>query len=132
MTVNFKFDYVLNLHDKNTYINHIEQYGIEDEIAYERSLLHINKRDIKEITKSPDGSATITFKHNETVVTTLEEYDDIYEVIQKADIALDIMYQEKVYIFDEFEVDEDELNVCESWSAMRDELCEVERKQMMD
>lgn len=123
MTVKFKFDYVLNLHDKNIYIDHIEKYGVEDEVAYDHSLVKVNKRDIKEIIKAPDGSAAITTKYNpDSTFTTLEEYDEVFDIIQKADLAVDIMLQEKVYIFDDFEVDDEELNVCESWSDMRDVL----------
>lgn len=121
MTVKFKLDYVLNLHDRNSYINAIERNGINEEIAFKRSLFQLNKGDIKSITKSSDGSAIIMMKNNEGLLTAVEDYDDVIDTIQKADLALDIMYQEKVYIFDDFEVDDDELNVCESWSAIRDE-----------
>lgn len=122
MTVKFKLDYVLNLHDRNSYINAIERNGINEEIAFKRSLVQINKGDIKSITKTSDGSAVIMRKDKSAgLLTTVEDYDDIIDNMQKANLALDIMRQEKVYIFDDFEVDDDELNVCESWSAIRDE-----------
>jgi len=121
MTVKFKFDYVLNLHNKNSYINYIERDGLKEEIAFKRSLFQLNKGDIKSITKSSDGSAIIMMKNKEGLLTTIEDYDEVIDTIQKANLALDIMHQEKVYIFDDFEVDDDELNVCESWSAIRDE-----------
>ena len=127
MTVNFKFDYVLTLHDRNVYVNAIEQDGVDEEVAYKRSKVKVNKRDIKDITKSSDGSAVIMFKSKfASLLKTVEEYDDVFEVMRKADLAVDIMHQEKIYIFDEFEVDEDELSVCESWCNMRDE----EREQL--
>ena len=121
MTVKFKFDYVLNLHNKNSYINYIERDGLEEEIAFKRSLFQINRVDIKSITKTSDGSAIIMMKNKEGLLTTVEDYDEVIDTMQKANLALDIMRQEKVYIFDDFEVDDDELNVCESWSAIRDE-----------
>lgn len=121
MTVKFKFDYVLNLHNRNSYINYIERDGLEEEIAFKRSLFHLNNGDIKSITKTSDGSAIIMMKNKEGLLTTVEDYDEVIDTIQKANLALDIMRQEKVYIFDDFEVDDDELNVCESWCAIRDE-----------
>lgn len=120
MTVKFKFDYVLNLHNRNSYINYIEKDGVEEEIAFKRSLFQLNKGDIKSITKTSDGSAIIMMKNKEGLLTTVEDYDEVIDTIQKANLALDIMRQEKVYIFDDFVVDDDELNVCESWSAIRD------------
>ena len=36
------------------------------------------------------------------------------------------MHQEKVFIFDDFVVDTDELNVCNNWSEMKD----IEREEM--
>lgn len=130
MTVNFKFDYVLNLHDRNVYINAIND-GVEDEVAFNHSLVKVNKRDIKDIAKSSDGSAVIQMKSKFAgLLTTVEEYDDVFEVMRKANLALDIMHQEKVYIFDEFEVDDDELTVCDSWCDMRDNLCETEEEQL--
>ena len=121
MTVKFKFDYVLNLHNKNSYINYIERDGLEEEIAFNKSLIQLNKGDIKSVTKSSDGSAIIMMKNKEELLTAVEDYEEVIDTIQKANLALDIMYQEKVYIFDDFEVDDDELNICESWSAIRDE-----------
>ena len=126
MTVKFKFDYVIYLHDRNIYINSIEKDGIEEEITFNKSLVQLNRGDIKSITKSSDGSAIIMMKNKEGLLTAVEDYDEVIDTIQKANLALDIMYQEKVYIFDDFEVDDDELNLCESWSAIRDE----EREQL--
>ena len=112
MTVNFKFDYVLTLHDRNTYVNAIEQDGVDEEIAYKRSKVKVNKRDIKDITESTDGSAIIMFKNKfAALLKTVEEYNDVFEVMLKADLALDIMHQEKIYIFDDFEVDEGDINI---------------------
>jgi hypothetical protein len=121
MTVKFKFDYVLNLHNRNSYINYIERDGLKEEIAFKRSLFQLNKGDIKSITKSSDGSAIIMMKNKEGLLTAIEDYDEVIDTLQKANLALDIMRQEKVYIFDDFEVDDDELNVCEFWSTIRDE-----------
>lgn len=122
MTVNFKFDYVLNLHDKDSYINYIERDGMNDEEAYKKSSFNVNKRDIKDIAKTSDGFAILRLKNKfAALITTLEEYEDVIEVMRKADLAVDIMHQEKIYIFDEFEVDDDELTVCDSWCDMRDE-----------
>lgn len=123
MTVKFKFDYVMYLHDRNIYINSIEKDGVEEEIAFNKSLVLLNRGDIKDITKSTDGSAIIKMKNKFAgLLTTVEDYEDVIEVMQKANLALDIMYQEKVYIFDEFKVDDDELNVCDSWSAIKDDI----------
>ena len=121
MTVKFKFDYVLNLHNRISYINAIEKDGVEDEVAYRRSLTQVNRHDIRAIHKNSDGSATILMKKNNVApLTTVEEYDEVLDTMQSANLAVDIMHQEKVYIFDEFEVDSDELNVCQNWRAMRD------------
>lgn len=123
MTVNFKFDYVINLHDRNIYINSIEKDGVEEKIAFNKSLVQLNRGDIKDITKSTDGSAIIKMKNKfAELLTTVEDYEEVIEVMQKANLALDIMYQEKVYIFDDFKVDDDELNVCDSWSAIKDDI----------
>lgn len=120
MEVNFKFDYVLTLHDRNVYMNNIEQDGVDEEISYKLSKVKVNKRDIKDITKSSDGSAVIMFKNKfAALLKTLEEYDDIIEVIRKADLAVDIMHQEKIYIFDDLNVEDEELNICESWCEIR-------------
>ena len=126
MTVKFKFDYVLDLHNRQSYITAIERDGVEEEIAYKRSLVQINKGDIKSITKNKDGSSTIIRKSINPPLTTIEDYDEILDTIQNANLALDIMYQEKVYIFDDFVVDTDELNVCNNWSEMKD----IEREEM--
>ena len=126
MTVKFKFDYVLDLHNRQSYITAIERDGVEEEMAYKRSLVQINKGDIKSITKNKDGSSTIIRKSINPPLTTIEDYDEILDTIQNANLALDIMYQEKVYIFDDFVVDTDELNVCNNWSEMKD----IEREEM--
>ena len=126
MTVKFKFDYVLDLHNRQSYITAIERDGVEEEVAYKRSLVQINKGDIKTITKNKDGSSTIIRKSINPPLTTIEDYDEILDTIQNANLALDIMYQEKVYIFDDFVVDTDELNVCNNWSEMKD----IEREEM--
>ena len=47
MTVKFKFDYVLDLHNRLTYINAIERDGVNEDIAYKRSLVQVNKGEIK-------------------------------------------------------------------------------------
>lgn len=120
MTVNFKFEYVLNLHNKHSYINAIERDGVEEDIAYKRSLVQVSKYDIKSITKSSDGSAVIIRKSINPPLTTVEDYDEILDTMQKANLAMDIMHQERIYIFDDFEVDDDELNVCENWIAIKD------------
>lgn len=120
MKVNFKFGYVLTLHDRNVYRNAIEQDGVDEEVAYNLSKVKVNKRNIKDITKSSDGSAVIMFKNKfATLLKTLEEYDDIIEVMCKADLAVDIMHQEKIYIFDDFDVEDEELNTCEFWYEIR-------------
>ena len=120
MTVKFKFDYVLDLHNRQSYITAIERDGVEEEVAYKQSLVPINKGDIKSITKNKDGSATIIRKSINPPLTTVEDYDEIQDAIQNANLALDIMHQEKVFIFDNFVVDSDELNVCNNWSEMKD------------
>lgn len=123
MTVKFKFDYVMYLHDRNVYIKSIEKDGMEEEIAFKKSLVKLNSRDIKDITKSTDGSAIIKMKNKFAgLLTTFEDYEDVIEVMRKANLALDIMYQEKVYIFDDFKVDDDELNVCDSWVDIKDDM----------
>ena len=126
MTVKFKFDYVLDLHNIQSYITAIERDGVEEEMAYKRSLVQINKGDIKSITKNRDGSTTIIRKSINPPLTTIEDYDEILDTIQNANLALDIMHQEKVFIFDDFVVDTDELNVCNNWSEMKD----IEREEM--
>lgn len=126
MTVKFKFDYVLVLHNRQSYINAIEKDGIDENTAFDRSLVQINKIDIKSINKNENGSATIIRKSINPPLTTVEDYDEILDTIQKANLAQDIMHQEKVYIFDDFVVDSDELNVCNNWSEMKD----IEREEM--
>ena len=120
MTVKFKFDYVLNLHSRNTYITAIERDGIDEETAYRKSLVQVNKGEIKSITKSKGGYAIVALKKNVPTLTTIEDYDEIIDAIQNANLAVDIMHQEKVYIFDGWEVDTDELSVCNDWSVIKD------------
>ena len=126
MTVKFQFNYVLDLHNRQSYITAIERDGVEEEIAYKKSLVQIHKGDIKSITKTKDGSATIIRKSINPPLNTIEDYDEIIDTIQNANLALDIMHQEKVFIFDNFVVDSDELNVCNNWSEMKD----IEREEM--
>lgn len=126
MTVKFKFDYVLDLHNRQSYITAIERDGVDEELAYKRSLVQINRGDIKSITKTKGGAATIIRKSINPPLTTIEDYDEILDAIQNANLALDIMHQKKVYIFDDFVVDTDELNICNNWSEMKD----IEREVM--
>ena len=126
MTVKFKFEYVLNLHNKHSYVTAIERDGIEEEVAYRRSLVQIPNGDIKSVTKTSDGYAIVTRKSINPQLTTIESYEEILDAIQNANLALDIMHQEKVYIFDDFVVDTDELNVCNNRSEMKD----IERELM--
>lgn len=118
MTVKFKFDYTLNFHNRYTYIKSIESDGESEENALKLSLVSINKGEIKSIEKTSDGAANIILKRPSAVLTTVEEYNEVIETIQKANIALKIMQNEKVYIFDEFEVDSDELNIVDGWTEM--------------
>lgn len=121
MTVTFNFDYVLNMHDRSRYINAIERDGISEDLAYKYSFVRVNKSDIKTITKLSNGFAAVNMKRSSTpVLVTVEKYDEIIDTIKKANIALDIMNKEKVYIFDNFEVDSDELNVVEGWKTMKE------------
>lgn len=120
MTVKFKFDYVLDLHNRLTYINAIERDGVNGDVAYKRSLVQVNKGEIKSVTKTKGGYANVALKRNAPSITTIEDYDEILDAIQNANLALDIMHQEKVYIFDDFVVDTDELNICNNWSEMKD------------
>ena len=126
MTVKFKFDYVLDLHNRLTYISAIERDGVDEETAYKRSLVQVNKGEIKSVTKTKGGYAIVTLKKNVPTITTVEDYEEILDVIQNANLAVDIMHQEKVYIFDGWEVDTDELNICNNWSEMKD----IEREEM--
>lgn len=128
MTVKFKFDYVLNFHDKNIYINAIERDGIDENTAYKHSLVQINRSDIKSITKMSNGLAFINKKTTSASFTTLEKYDEVIDTIKKANLALNIMNKEKVYIFDDFEVDSDELNVVEGWEKMKEEQEKIKLK----
>lgn len=128
MTVKFKFDYVLNLHDKNIYINAIERDGIDENTAYKYSLVQINRSDIKSITKMSNGFAFINKKTSSASFTTLEKYDEVIDTIKKANLALNIMNKEKIYIFDDFVVDSDELNVCEGWEELKSMYKEKQEK----
>jgi hypothetical protein len=118
MNVKFKFDYVLNFHNKHSYITAIDRDGVAEEIAFQRSIVQINRFDINSITKLSDGTANIIMKNTGVSLETVEQYNDIIETIQKANVALKIMQQEKVYIFDSFEVDSDELNVVNEWETL--------------
>ena len=121
MTVNFNFNYVLNMHDRTKYINAIERDGISEDLAYKYSFVRVNKSDIKTITKLSNGSAAINMKQSSApVLVTVEKYDEIQDVISKAKKALGIMQQEKVYLFDDFEVDSDELNIVEGWTEIKE------------
>ena len=115
MEVKFKFDYVLNLHNRNTYITAIERDGDKEEVAFKRSLVQVNRLDIKSINKSSDGAAVLIMKTNTPPLKTVEEYNEVIETIQKANIALEIMRKEKVYMFDGFNVDTDELAIVYGW-----------------
>lgn len=118
MTVKFKFDYVLNLHNRTTYISSIERDGLDEEQAYKKSLVQVNRVDIKSIDKTSDGSAVLLMKSHMSPLKTVEEYNEVIDTIQRANTALKIMQKEKVYIFDEFEVDSDELNIVDGWNEM--------------
>ena len=121
MTVKFKFDYMLNLHNRNTYIQAIDRDGVDEEVAYKKSLVQVNRFDIKSIDKGTDGAAIIMMKKNSMLLRTVEEYDEVIDTMQKANLALDIMKDKKVFIFDDFEVDSDELNICEGWDGILNE-----------
>lgn len=115
MEVKFKFDYVLNLHNRNTYITAIEKDGDKEEVAFKRSLVQVNRLDIKSIDKTSDGAAVLIMKTNTPPLKTIEEYNEVIDTIQKANIALEIMLKEKVYMFDDFDVDADELAIVDGW-----------------
>ena len=115
MEVKFKFDYVLNLHNRNTYITAIERDGDKEEVAFKRSLVQVNRLDIKSIEKTSDGAAVLIMKTNMPPLTTVEEYNEVIDTIQRANVALDIMQKEKVYMFDGFNVDTDELAIIDGW-----------------
>lgn len=119
MTVKFKFDYVLNLHNRNTYITAIEKNGDKEEVAFKRSLVQVNRLDIKSIEKTSDGAAVLIMKTNTPSLKTVEEYDEVIDTIQRANIALDIMQKEKVYMFDGFDVDTDELAIIDGWQTKK-------------
>ena len=115
MEVKFKFDYVLNLHNRNTYITAIERDGDKEEVAFKRSLVQVSRLDIKSIDKTSDGAAILIMKTNMPPLKTVEEYNEVISTIQRANIALDIMQKEKVYMFDGFDVDTDELSIVDGW-----------------
>lgn len=115
MEVKFKFDYVLNLHNRNTYITAIERDGDKEEVAFKRSLVQVNRLDVKSIEKSSDGAAVLIMKTNMPLLKTVEDYDEVINTIHRANIALDIMQKEKVYMFDGFDVDTDELAIIDGW-----------------
>jgi hypothetical protein len=118
MTVKFKFDYVLNLHNRTTYISSIERDGLDEEQAFKKSLVQVNRVDIKSIDKASDGSAVLLMKSHMSPLKTVEEYNEVIDTIQRANTALKIMQKEKIFIFDEFEVDTDELNIVDGWNEM--------------
>lgn len=120
MTVKFKFDYVLNLHNRNSYTQSIERDGMDEEVAFKQSLVQVNRYDIKSIEKASDGAAIIMMRKSEPLLRTVEEYDEVIDTMQKANLALDIMKDKRIFIFDDFEVDSDELNVCEGWEEVLD------------
>lgn len=119
MEVKFKFDYVLNLHNRNTYITAIERDGDNEEVAFKRSLVQVNRLDIKSIEKTSDGAAVLIMKTNTPPLKTVEEYDEVIDTIHKANKALSIMQTEKIYLFDGFEVDSDELNIVDGWDELK-------------
>ena len=118
MKVNFKFDYVLNLHNRHSYINAIERDGMDDDTAFKKSLVQVSKQDIKSINKMSDGSATVIMKKSAAPLTTVEDYEEIIDAIHYSNMAVNMMYQKKIYIFDDFEVDNDELSVCEGLKSL--------------
>ena len=118
MKVNFKFDYVLNLHNRHSYINAIERDGMDDDTAFKKSLVQVSKQDIKSINKMSDGSATVIMKKSAAPLTTVEDYEEIIDAIHYSNMAVNMMYQNKIYIFDDFEVDNDELSVCEGLKSL--------------
>ena len=71
--------------------------------------------DIKSIDKASDGSAVLIMKNNTPPLKTVEEYDEAIDTIKRANIALEIMQKEKVYMFDAFEVDTDEMSIIDGW-----------------
>lgn len=119
MEVKFKFDYVLNLHNRNTYITAIERDGDKEEVAFKRSLVQVNRLNIKSIDKTSDGAAILIMKTDTPPLKTVEEYDEVIDTIQKANKALSIMQKEKIYLFDGFEVDSDELNIVDGWDELK-------------
>ena len=121
MTVKFKFDYVLNLHNKHTYITAIERDGMDEDKAFKLSLVQVNRCDIMAINKESDGTAIILMKNSLPPISTVEGYDEILDTIQNANLAIDMMHKEKVYMFADFVVDDDELNVMKSAQSLYNE-----------
>lgn len=120
MTVKFKFDYVLNLHDKYIYIRTIESDGVKaGNAAFKKSLVQVNRLEIKSIIKNTDGTATIMYKNGKSPLKTIEKYNDVIDTIKRANLALNIMDSEKIYLFDDFEVNTDELCVVDGWSDLK-------------
>ena len=119
MTVKFNFDYVLNLHSRISYISAIERDGVNEDVAYKRSSVQVNRYDIKSITRTSEGAAVIITKKAGSPIITVEDYDEILDTMEKANLAIDIMYKEKIYIFDNFVVDDDELKVCDGWKELK-------------
>jgi hypothetical protein len=87
--------------------------------AYKKSLVQVNRLDIKSINKTSDGAAVLIMKNNTPQLKTIETYDEVIDTIERANTALNIMQKDKVYIFDNFEVDSDELSVVEGWSQLK-------------
>lgn len=119
MRVKFNFDYVLNLHSRISYITAIERDGVDEDVAFKRSSVQVNRYDIKSITRTTEGAAVITTKKAGSPIITVEDYDEILDTMEKANLAIDIMHKEKVYIFDNFVVDDDELKVCDGWKELK-------------
>ena len=82
----------------------------------------VHKNDIKSLTKSQNGAGKLMFRTIRPSIETIESYEEIVDAIQKANKALDIMNQEKIYIFDDFKVDSDELTIVDGWDAMKQNM----------
>lgn len=122
MIVNFNFNYALELHDRHIYISAIEKDGEPEENAYKKALVIVHKNDIKSLIKSQNGAGKLMFRTIRPSIETIESYEEIVDAIQKANKALDIMNQEKIYIFDDFKVDSDELNIVDGWDAIKQNM----------
>ena len=119
LRVKFNFDYVLNLHSRISYISAIERDGVDEDVAFKRSSVQVNRYDIKSITRTSEGAAVIITKKAGSPIITVEDYDEILDTMEKANLAIDIMHKEKIYIFDNFVVDDDELKVCDGWKELK-------------